>query len=370
MARIKLPHINAFIDRHGKVRRYLRCSGRGAIPLPGAPGSPEFMEAYHAGLASLELDRPVIGASRSAPGTVSAAIAIYYGHNSFRHQLSVGTQRARRGILEKFRSEHGDKRLALLQRQHIAAILGGKTPNVARQWLKTLRGLMRFTVDMGLIKSDPTAGIKAAKPPKTEGWHSWTEAEIGQFEAFHLIGSKPRLAMALMLYTAIRRSDAVRLGPQHLSNGKLTVRAQKTSRTTGTTLEIPVHPALAEVLAKTPTTHLTYLVTEYGQPFTVAGFGGWFRAACDQAGLPNCSAHGLRKSSCRRLAEAGCSEHEIAAISGHENLSEVRTYTRAAAQSKLAQSAISAVTAAFPAKPGTENLQTLPPKLTNRRAKP
>jgi integrase len=256
----------------------------------------------------------------------------------------------------------------LLRREHVAALLGSKTPNVARQWLKTLRGLLQFAVETGLIKTNPTAGIRAAKPPKTEGWHSWSETEIARFEECYAIGTKPRLAMALLLYTAVRRSDLVRLGPQHISAGRISVRAQKTSRTTGKVLQIPLHPALVQVLSMTPATHLTFLVTEYGRPFTAAGFGGKFRDWCNEAGLPHCTAHGLRKAQLRRLAEAGCSEHEIQAISGHASLEEIRTYTRAVQQSRLADQAFAKVEAAFPAKPGTEDLQTSPAELTNRPA--
>jgi len=50
--------------------------------------------------------------------------------------------------------------------------------------------------------------------------------------------------------------------------------------------------------------------------------------------LRNCSAHGLRKAAARRLAEAGCTEHEIAAITGHASLREVQRYTKAADQKR------------------------------------
>jgi integrase len=66
-----------------------------------------------------------------------------------------------------------------------------------------------------------------------------------------------------------------------------------------------------------------------------------FRRWCDEAKLPAaCSVHGLRKAACRRLAEAGCSASEIAAISGHSTLSEVGRYTKAADQARLARNAM------------------------------
>lgn len=107
-----------------------------------------------------------------------------------------------------------------------------------------------------------------------------------------------------------------------------------------TPLLIPIIPALAHALEAVPRSNLTFLVTERGAPFTTAGFGNWFRDRCDEAGLPQCSAHGLRKLAATRLAEAGCSEREIMAITGHKSLSEVSRYTKAAEQSRLAEQAM------------------------------
>jgi integrase len=207
---------------------------------------------------------------------------------------------------------------------------------------------MQFWLEVGFIKEDPTVGIKPAKAGKTAGFHTWTEAEIAQYQAHHPIGSRARLAMALLLYTPQRRSDIVRIGPQHVRNGMIVVRAQKTSRTTGVTLEIPIHPVLAEVLAKTPSGHLTFLVTEAGAPFTAPGFGNKFREYCDEADLPQCSAHGLRYAQCRRLVQAGCTVHEIKAISGHISFKMVEKYTREVEQARLGRTAMAAVTMPAP----------------------
>src|SRR5215831_15575167 len=260
------------------------------IPLPGKIGSPEFMTAYNAALAALNVRE--IGKTRSAPGTVSAAIASYYTDNRFT-SLAPGTQKKRREILESFRTEHGDKRLAGLQKQHVAAILGAKKPFAARNWLTALRGLMQFAVATGLVSRDPTAAFEPAKA-KAGRIHTWTETEIEQYEARHPIGSRARLAMALLLYTGQRRGDVV--------------------------------------------------VTATGAPFSVDGFGHLFREWCDAAGLPQCSAHGLRKAACRRLTEIGCSAPKIAAISGHKSLREVQRYIEEADQARLAQAAIRRMT--------------------------
>ena len=176
---------------------------------------------------------------------------------------------------------------------------------------------------------------------KSDGYHSWTDDEIAQFENRHDVGSRPRLALALLLYTGQRRSDVVRMGRQHIDkNGAIRVRQLKT----GAELAIPIHATLQAIIAETQLTgRQTFLTTQFGKPFTAAGFGNWFREQCNDAGLPHCSAHGLRKAAARRLAEAGCTAHEIASITGHASLREVQRYTKAADQSRLAVAAMNKV---------------------------
>jgi integrase len=126
------------------------------------------------------------------------------------------------------------------------------------------------------------------------------------------------------------------MGRQHIRDGALYLRQEKTS----IELVIPIHPTLAAIIGENTADHLTFLTTTLGKPFTPAGFGNWFRDRCNEAGLRHCSAHGLRKAAARRLAEAGCTMHEIAAITGHASLSEIQRYTKAADQKRLALSAM------------------------------
>jgi integrase len=304
VARIK--YVQQWVDRRqgGAVARYyFRRRGFKRVPLPGLPGSSEFMEAYQAALAELNLSSP-IGANKTKAGSVSALVVFYFSSPAFL-SLARQTQSTYRLILEKFRDEHGDKPVALLTRQHINAMLAQRTstPAAANHWLRLVKSLMAFAVVEGFRRDNPAVGIARIKT-RSNGFHSWTEDEIAIFEARHPVGTKARLALALGLYTAQRRSDVIRMGRQHIAGGMLSLRQQKTR----TTLTIPVHPVLAAIMAASQTGNLTFLVTEYGRPFTAAGFGGWFRKRCDEAGLPKeCAFHGLRKAACTRLADAGCS---------------------------------------------------------------
>src|SRR5262249_2693478 len=166
-------------------------------------------------------------------------------------------------------------------------------------WIKTFRHFIRWCETRKLITKDPTWGIKV-KVPKSDGHHTWTDAEVAQFEAHHPIGSKARLALALGLYTAQPRSDVVRMGPQHIRNGELAVRQEKTNAS----LLIPVLPDLQAIIDATPTGHLTLLVTKSGKSYSAHDFSEQFRRWCDDAGLsPECSFHGLRKTALTRLAD-------------------------------------------------------------------
>jgi integrase len=152
------------------------------------------------------------------------------------------------------------------------------------------------------------------------------------------------LALDLLLYTAGRKADVVALGPANMRNGRFVFTTSKTDAE----LNIPVAEPLAATLAATPMIGVkTFLVTAYGKPFTVTGI--WFRKRCDEAGLPHCTAHGLRKAFLRRMAEAGCSEDYIASISGHRDMSEIRTYVRAADRARMATEGMARTLALFPA---------------------
>jgi integrase len=153
------------------------------------------------------------------------------------------------------------------------------------------------------------------------------------------------LALALLLYTAQRRTDVVALGPASLRGGRMNFTQSKT----GAEMDIPVAAPLAEIITATPMIGVkTFLVTEYSKKFTPAGFGNWFRSRCNEAGLAHCSAHGLRKAFLRRMAEAGCSENYIASISGHKDYREIRKYVQAANKARMATEGMAKTLARFP----------------------
>ncbi|MFI5410157.1 tyrosine-type recombinase/integrase [Kaistia sp. UC242_56] len=361
--RRRLPqYVSEFADRHGKMHVRFRRKGQATYYFKSVPWSADFMQEYEACMAKEAAPRLIVGASRTKPGTFSALIAAYYSTPEFTG-LRDSTKVTYRGIIERFREKHGDKRVALIERQHIKAIIGAmaETPSAANNLLDRLKSLMTLALDIGLRKDDPTIRVRGFRI-SGDGFHTWTEDEIQQFEDRHPIGTQPRLALALMLFTGQRRSDAVTMGWQHIDGDLIHVRQQKTDAR----LAIRIHSSLRQVLSGTSRDNLTFIVTSHGKPFTPAGFGNWFRERCDEAGLSQCSAHGLRKAAARRLAEAGCSNQQIKAVTGHKTDKEVSRYTAAADQQRLAGQAIDSVD-------GGEREQTLanrPRRLAKTAAKP
>ena len=336
IAKLNLPYVQALRDRHGHPRHYFRRTGCLRITLPGAVGSAEFMAAYQAALSGQEPPKPV----KEAVGSFGALVASYYRSAEYK-QLATVTKATYRNLLERLRAEHGDKPVRLIEHKHIRRIVAdhAETPATANGMLKVLRLLMRLAVQEGLRANDPSIGVPRVKS-RSDGFTTWTEADIAAFEARWPIGTRQHLALALLLYTGQRgRSDVTRMGPQHVQDGKIAVRQNKT----GARLLIPVHARLRAAIDACPSGHLTFIATESGKPSSGNSFGNWFADAVRAAGLSGLAAHGLRKAAARRLAEAGCTTHEIAAVTGHRSLREVEVYTRAASQERGADAAMAKI---------------------------
>ena len=257
----RLPkYVHGFVDRHGKPRFYFRRPGFERKPLQGLPYSADFMNDYEAALTG----QPVpVGVNTARPGTMRALALSYFVSPEFR-TLRLSTQRAYRGIIERLCAEHGDKRAADLRREHVVRLMAARAehPGAANGLRMALRVMMKHAIDIGLRADDPTREVKAVRIV-SDGHHSWTDDEIAQFEQCHPVGSRARLALGLLLYTGQRRGDVIRMGAQHIRNGALYVKQEKT----GTELIIPLHPSLAAIIAAAPRDHLTFVTTRLGGPF-------------------------------------------------------------------------------------------------------
>lgn len=337
MAKVELAYVHGYRDRHGRQRYYYR-RGYKQVPLPGRPGETEFMAAYELAAAAFSSVEPLRLLAPAAGSFDALAVAYYRSPNFMR--LKASTQTTYRREIDRWREKHGTKRVVHLERRHVLEQMGERHeasgPEAANNLLRVVRVLCSFAVENEWRRDNPALGVKKFKM-RGDGFVAWSEDDIAKYLKHWKAGTRPRLALLLLLYTGQRRSDVIQMGRQHVSADTIRVKQAKS----GAQLVIPMHPDLKSVLDKLPKDGLAFLATQYGKPFKDgASFGNQFGEWCRTAGLEGRSAHGLRKSAAVRLVEAGCSTKEVAAITGHASLREIERYTKAAEQQKLARQAI------------------------------
>lgn len=344
--RLKLKYVVEDVDRHGNVRIYLRKGGKKAR-LHAPIGTPEFLAEYRRAISDIESRAE--GKSRPAnQGSLRWLIERYFESAEFR-RLDARTKTVRRAILDRVclgsskpgGALHGTKPYALMAPKHVRAIRDARcdAPEAANGIVKALRQVFTWAVAAGHAQVNPAREVPYLKG-NPDGFHTWTIDEVERFTDRHPIGTKARLALALLLFTGVRRSDVVRLGPQMVRGDAICWTEAKGRARSPKHRELPILPELKRVLDSTPSGHLAYLVTEFGKPFTANGFGNWFRKRCNEAELPHCSAHGLRKAGATIAANNGATEHQLMAIYGWESPKQAALYTRQANRKRLAASAM------------------------------
>ena len=347
MALVRFRYVTRDRDRHGNLRFYFRRPGKPKIRLRGLPGSEEFADVYKAALS----DNGAGGAK--AEKSFDWLCERYYKSVYFK-SLEAYTQRRKRAVLDEICNHAGENKrrvgsapFAAMKRVHVRKLRDMKadTPEAANFRLKQISALFTWAIKNDLASSNPAEKLEKLGGG-SEGFYTWTDQDVETFEACWEIGSRPRLAMAIMLYLGVRRSDAVLIGKKHESRDGLSVTFQvyKGRKKGPNILTLPILEPLRAILDGSRLGEATWLETSFGCSYSAAGFGNSFKDWCREAGLPQCSSHGLRKIGAVRAAEAGASEHEMMAMFGWEDANMARRYTRKAAQKKLAKSGAAKLT--------------------------
>lgn len=325
--------VTAYKDRHGRTRYRYRKAGLPTYSFKNQPGTPEFLEE----LARAQGAAPPPPKPRFEAGTVNAVIAALYDTPRWR-SMKPSSQKTYRSILERFRAANGDLDVTKITSGAIDRKLSqmADTPAAANNLRKSLSRMFRQAIKMGLMRHNPV-GFTDSFKTNSDGFHTWTEDELAQFEAHWPNGTRERLAYALLLYTALRRSDMVNVGPDNRVGNRLHLSHGKNSSSTS----IPILPPLEDALAPFEVTTGTYLQTQFGKPYTANGFGNWFRRVVRAAGLPErCAAHGLRKAMSRRLAESGATVLQGRSVTGHKTDREFARYAERANKAGMADEAM------------------------------
>jgi len=354
MAEVKFKYLIKDVDRYKTARYYVRIKGK-KIRLLAELGSAEWHAEYERAKAEL-----LTGAAETSPadappvkGTFKWLGHEYMASAEFK-RLDLKSQRNRASVLDGCFAESikpgskilvGSCPIGSIAPSHLRMLRDRKAaqPGAANNRLKYLSSMFAWAIEAEHLERNPARDVKRVKYA-SDGFHAWTETEIKKFEDFWPIGTKQRTAITLLLYTGARRCDAAVLGPRHFKKagvegglGSIVFVPAKTKYCKASPLEIPVLPALAAEIAACPPEQETFIVTEYGKPFSVAGFGAWFIEQCGKAGLPHCGAHGLRKAGATILAERGATDRQLMSVYGWSTAAQATTYTKKASQKKLAQ---------------------------------
>lgn len=330
---IRLHGLKAVTKPNGRRYFYRRVRG-GLVPLPDLPtDDPRFLAAWVAAEAATPPDR-----ATAPEGSIAAAIVAFQRSDHWR-ALSLGYRRPVAAHLDTLRQKYGGARIEDLEPRHIRADLD--THSGARNnRLKAWRTLCAWAVERGLIESNPARLVRPS-PQKGPGFRRITPPEIAAFRAHWEIGTPQRGAFELIYWTGARCVDARGLGWQMVgADGWLSFTQSKT----GGRVEIPfttpmtgrlawLEPDRQMMLEALGERHgMIFIRTRTGAPRSQRGLSQWMAAAMQTVkGVgDDASAHGLRKARAAELAEAGWSEHQIGAWTGHESFAEIRTYTRSA----------------------------------------
>jgi integrase len=306
MPRPRPPYLSREVTRHGKAVWYVRRDGK-RIRINAEYGTPEFGTEYQAALAGAPK-------SKDAPGSGTLAWLIErYRETAAWQELSLATRKQRESILKQIIDSAGNKPISSITSFVVNAGRDRRahSPHQARRFLDALRGLFRWTHDAQLVKVDPTAGIKNPAKKDNGGYRPWTEEDVAAYEFRWPIGTRQRVWLDVLLYTGLRRGDAVQLGRQHVRDGVATLKTEKT----GTVVTLPILPVLAETLAAGPCGDLAFICGARGEPMAKKSFSNDFADACRAANVPG-SAHGVRKIAATRAANAGATVAQLEAIFG------------------------------------------------------
>ncbi|WP_062220552.1 tyrosine-type recombinase/integrase [Aureimonas sp. D3] len=357
MTEIDLPYIERNATRHGKMRYYFRFAGKRICRLPDELGSEEFMTEYWAARRQIvreaePTDQPWSLSSPVIPRSFRWLCLRYMESAEFK-ALDITTQSKRRSIIESMWTEpvdptnkasnraFADMPIGHLDQGNVEVLRDRKkeTPFAADERLKVLRQVFETKENGKPITANVAKLVKSFRQ-KSDGHHTITDAEIGQYIQHHGTRSKAALAITLLMYTGFRVSDLAQIGPKHRLKDTLRLKLFKNRNKTPTEIVVPIHPILEEVLSWHPAEVSTYMATEWGKPYSIKGLGNRISDWFTQAGLPHCTAHSVRKGLATNQAENEATDRMLEAMFGWRDAKTSRIYTARADRAKLARQAV------------------------------
>jgi integrase len=277
MPKPRPPHLWRVRTRHGRMIWYV-CTERGGkrVRINHEYGTPEFEAAYQ---QAINGTAPEPYKGKATAGSLAWLIERYRETTDWL-DLSPATRRQRENIFRQVIETAGKSRYSLITAATITAGRDrrAKTPFQARHFLDTMRGLFEWAQGAGFVKLNPAAAVKYPTLKSGQGFPVWTEEDVAAYETRWPLGTKERVWLSVLLYTGLRRGDAVRIGKQHVRDGVATLRTQKSGG--NIEVHIPLLPPLLEALRAGPTAELAFVCGSNGKQMTKESFGNAFSDAC------------------------------------------------------------------------------------------
>ena len=334
MPRPRPSYLHRETTRHGKTAWYVRVGKGPRIRLKAKYGSAEFAAEYQAAISG---NAPALRISAKA-GSLEWLIARYRETSAWT-KFSLATRRQRENILKQVIKTAGHQPYTAITEVVIEAGRERRkeTPFQARHFIDTMRGLFDWAKAAKFVKSNPAAGVRYITQKKSQGFPVWTEEDVAAYEARWSLGTRERVWLAVLLYTGLRRGDAVRLGRQHVRDGVASIKTEKSGFQIEVT--IPLLPPLLDALRAGPIGELAFICGSNGKPLIKESFGNTFSDACRAAGIRK-SAHGVRKIGATRAANNGATVAQLEAIFGWTGGKMASLYTQSADRRRLSREAI------------------------------
>lgn len=339
----------------GNERYRVRVEGspKRRIRLHIQPDHKQFMEHYHAARAGIELSpEPDSPADRHVRESLDWLIAKYLDALQSKVDADLAsplTIMQRRGLLTELGNrinEDGNRcgnchmlmPTSEIYKVHEAL---GNTPGKADNLLKSVKAMYRWAKRTGTAHINPAEGVERYNINRG-GATPWSVEDLQKYRAVHKPGTNAHLCITLFMFTACRISDAFRLGREHefTRDGMIGLGWQPKKKGSNF-VAIPMLPPLVKATRAPTVQGLTYLLTEYGQPFkSEKGLANRFKKWCLEAGLPDRTSHGIRKAAGKLLTEHGCTQYQVMSIHGHAVAQTSEIYTKDADRWLLAKEAM------------------------------
>lgn len=326
MKRPTLPYLQA--KKRGDATHWYYRRGKTYQRIEGEPWSPEFIARYNRIHESFQA-----APTGPAAGSLDALITAYLSSPDY-ERLAASSRQTYRTYADQLRQAIGKAMVRDLETADIYEVQDALAhrPAKANVVIAVLRAVLAYGAKRRWLALNPAIGVK---PLPTDGEHKPWPPALLERAASELTGPARR-DFFLGLYTGQRVSDTVRMGPRDIENGGILVTQQKT----GTDLWIPLHPNLSAEMATWVLHGLTWVTDETGRRISAKSMTRRWRVVLKNMGVEGYVRHGLRKNAAVALVEAGTTDKQAQAITGHASGAVFARYAKAARQKRLARAAM------------------------------